>query len=184
MNKEPGMKEVTIHNSDTAKFGTDDERKTFLAEYIKRLAPTLSEKKTAEEKICKRAKDTLKKLEGGVNNKHKRSKHDAISVSSLYSNVLRALKVLMPTMPTRTNFSPQIPSTDSDNKTALQNPTTDSNNDNVQHTVPQPPTKSKRRQPDTTKQPPCKRKRSSPSITESDQSNEYPQTFPFNSNHF
>ena len=44
--REPGKVEVTVRNSDIAKFGTREERKTKLTEYINRRGPRTHEKTT------------------------------------------------------------------------------------------------------------------------------------------
>ena len=44
--RESGKLEVTVRNSDIAKFGTHDERKTQLMEYVNRRGPRVHEKST------------------------------------------------------------------------------------------------------------------------------------------
>ena len=44
--REPGKLEVTVRNSDIAKFGTRDERKTKLMDYVNRRGPRVHEKAT------------------------------------------------------------------------------------------------------------------------------------------
>ena len=53
---EPGKPEIKFRNSDVAKFGTRDERKTKLTEYIYRRGPRVYEKST-EAKILSNTKE-------------------------------------------------------------------------------------------------------------------------------
>ena len=97
--KEPGKRDVTIRNSNLAKFGTKAERETELQEYDRR--PKLQTGKTTEELISHHAKESRKKLEGGKRMKHRKVADDVSTVSSIHSNVTRALRVRMPTKPKR-----------------------------------------------------------------------------------
>ena len=69
--KEPGKRDVTIRNSDLAKFGTKAERQTELEVYANR-RPKIPTGKTTEELISHHAKELRKKLEGGKRMKHRK----------------------------------------------------------------------------------------------------------------
>ena len=91
---------MTIRNSNLAKFGTKAERDTELQVYANR-RPKLPTGKTTEELINHHAKESRKKLEGGKRMKHRKVADDVSTVSSIHSNVTRALRVRMPTKPKR-----------------------------------------------------------------------------------
>ena len=99
--KEPGKRELTIRNSDLAKFGTKAERKTDLQIYANR-RPKVPSGKITEELINQHAKEARKKLQGNRRMKHQKIADDASAVSSIHSNVTQALIVRMPTKPKRT----------------------------------------------------------------------------------
>ena len=88
--KEPGKRDVTIRNSDLAKFGTKAERRIELQLYANRRPKTPTGKIT-EDLISRHAKETRKKLEGGKQLKLRKTADDISAVSSLHSNVTRAL---------------------------------------------------------------------------------------------
>ena len=94
--KEPGKREVTIRNSDLAKFGTKAERQTDLQNHPNR-KPKVPSGKITEELINQHAKEAMKKLEGNKGMKHRKIADDASAVSSIQSNVTRALRVRLPT---------------------------------------------------------------------------------------
>ena len=98
--KETGKRDVTIRNSNLAKFGTKAERDTELQVYANR-RPKLPTGKTTEELINHLANESRKKLEGGKRMKHRKVADDVSIVSSIHSNVTRALRVRMPTKPKR-----------------------------------------------------------------------------------
>ena len=165
--KEPGKREVTIRNSDLAKFGTKAERNTDLQVYANR-RPKLPTGKTTEELIHHHAKESRKKLEGGKRMKHRKVADDVSTVSSIHSNVTRALRVRTPTKPNK-----QQP-------TAPPNQTTESNNDLavpmglpiLSIVIAEPPSRPKRKAATKASAAllPSKRKRSAISTTESDES--------------
>ena len=165
--KEPGKREVTIRNSDLAMFGTKAERNTDLQVYANR-RPKLPTGKTTEELINHHAKESRKKLEGGKRMKHRKVADDVSTVSSIHSNVTRALRVRMPTKPKK-----QQP-------TSPPNQTTESNNDlavpmglpTSSIVIAEPPSRPKRKAAtkDSAALLPSKRKRSAISTTESDES--------------
>ena len=173
--KEPGKREVTIRNSNLAKFGTKAERDTELQVYANR-RPKLPTGKTTEELISHHAKESRKKLEGGKRMKHRKVADDVSTVSSIHSNVTRALRVRMPTKPKRQQ------------STAPPNQPTESSNDlavpmglpTSSIVIAEPPSRPKRKA--ATKALvvllPSKRKRSAISTTESDESVTPIQTCP------
>ena len=78
--KEPGKRDVTIRNSNLAKFGTKADRDTELQVYANR-RPKLPTGKTTEELINHHAKESRKKLEGGKRMKHRKVADDVSTVS-------------------------------------------------------------------------------------------------------
>ena len=96
--KEPGKRELTIRNSDLAKFGTKAERQTELQIYANR-RPKVPSGKITEDLINQNAIEARKKLEGNKRMKHRKIADDASAISSIHSNVTRALRVRMPTKP-------------------------------------------------------------------------------------
>ena len=173
--KEPGKREVTIRNSDLAKFGTKAEGNTDLQIYANR-RPKLPTGKTTEELIHHHAKESRKKLEGGKKMKHRKVADDVSTVSSIHSNVRRALRVRMPTKPKKQQT------------TAPPNQTTESNNDlavpmglpTSSIVIAEPPSRPKRKAATKASAAllPSKRKRSAISTTESDESVTPIQSFP------
>ena len=101
--REPGKVEVTFRNSDIAKFGTRDERKTQLIEFVNRRGPRIHEK-TTEAKIFSHIKESTRIQKGDRKMKH-RKRETGSSVSSNKSNTARAMRVRMPKIPK--NFAPQ-----------------------------------------------------------------------------
>ena len=102
--REPGKMEVTVRNSDIAKFGTREERKTKSTEYINRRGPRTHEK-TTEAKILSHIKESTRIQRGDRKMKH-RKRETGSGVSSNKSNIARAMRVLMPKIPE--NFAPQV----------------------------------------------------------------------------
>ena len=108
--------------------------------------------------------------------KHRKIADDASAVSSIHSNVTRALRVRMPTKPKRTDITapPQPPTEDiCDFAPPMELPLTSI-------VIAEPPTrpKSKPATKTTAALQPLKSKRSSPSITESEESLASVQTYP------
>ena len=95
--------EVTVRNSDIAKFGTREERKTKLTEYINRRGPRTHEK-TTEAKILSHIKECTRIQKGDRKMKH-RKRETGSGVSSNKSNIARAMLVRMPKIPE--NFAPK-----------------------------------------------------------------------------
>ena len=88
--KEPGVPEVSVRNSDIAKFSTSAERNTELWQYAQRRP--LPYGKTTEEKIAQHTKDLKKKYRGEIKNRHRPTQSDAASgVSSANSNISKAM---------------------------------------------------------------------------------------------
>ena len=174
--KEPGMREVTIRNSDLAKFGREAERQTDLQIYANR-RPKVPSGKITEDLINQHAREARKKLEWNKKMKHRKIAENASAVSSIHSNVTRAQKVRMPTKPKKTVVPapPQPPSEIlSDSAPPLELPLTSI-------VIGVPPSRPKMKaatKGSAALQPSTKKKRSSPSITESDESLASVQTCP------
>ena len=173
--KEPGKRKVMIRNSDLAKFATKAERQTELQIYANR-RPKVPSEKITEELINQHANEARKKLEGNKRMKHRKIADDTSAVSSIHSNVTRALRVRMPTKPRRTVVPapPQPPSENlSDFAPLMALPLTSI-------VIAEPPSRPKRKAATKASAAiqPLKRKRSSPSFTESDESLASVQTCP------
>ena len=130
--------------------------------------PKIPSGKTTEDLINQHAKEARKKLEGNKIMKHRKIADDATAVSSIHSNVTRALRVRMPTKPRRIVITapPQPPTADmGDFAPPMEMPLTSI-------VIAEPPTRPKRKAATkaTAALQPLERKRSSPSITESDES--------------
>ena len=93
---EPGGSPVKVRDSDLAKFGTKAERSTNLWVYAQR-RPAPYEK-TTEFKIAKHSNDLKKQKRGEIKIRH-RLRDTTSVVSSINSNVSRALMVRKPTKP-------------------------------------------------------------------------------------
>ena len=101
--REPEKVEVAVRNSDIAKFGTRDERKTKLMEYVNRRGPRIHEK-TTEAKIFSHIKESTRIQKGDRKMKH-RKRETVSGVSSNKSNIARAMRVRIPKI--HENFAPQ-----------------------------------------------------------------------------
>ena len=95
---ETGKKEVTIRNSDLAKLGTKAERQSDLKCYAN-WRPKVPTDKITEDLIKQHPKEVRTELEGNKKIKHKIIADNKSAVSSIHSNVSRALRVRMPTKP-------------------------------------------------------------------------------------
>ena len=98
--KEPGVPEVSVRNSDIAKFGTRAERNTELWQYTQRRP--LPYEKTTEEKIAQHTKDLKKKYRGEIKIQptHRPTQSDAASgVSSANSKISKAMSSGKPKKP-------------------------------------------------------------------------------------
>ena len=93
---EPGRDPVKVRDSDLAKFGTKAERSTNLWVYAQR-RPAPYEK-TTEFKIAKHSNDLKKQKRGEIKIRHRQRDTTSV-VSSVNSNVSRALTVRKPTKP-------------------------------------------------------------------------------------
>ena len=173
--KEPGNRDVTIRNSDLAKFGTKAERQTELQVYANR-RPKIPTGKTTEELISHHTKELRKKLEGGKRMKHRKVADDVGTVSSIHSNVTRALRVRMPTKPERSLITapPKQPAEiRNDFAVPMEMPSTSI-------VIAEPPSRPKRKAATDASAAlfPLKQKLSTPSVTESDESVTSVQTCP------
>ena len=91
--KEPGVPEVSVRNSNIAKFGTRAERNTELWQYAQRRP--LPYEKTTEENIAQHTKDLKKKYHGEIKIRNRPTQSDAASgVSSANSNISKAMSSL------------------------------------------------------------------------------------------
>ena len=165
--KEPGKRDVTIRNSDLAKFDTKAERQTELQVYVNRRPKTLTGKIT-EDLISHHAKEFRTKLEGGKRKKHRKIADDTSAVSSIHSNVTRALRVRMPTKPKQTVITapPKPPAeVTSDFAVPMGMPSSSIE-------IAEPPSRAKRKAATKASAAlkPSKRQRSTPSVTASDES--------------
>ena len=98
VNKEPGVPEVQVRNSDMAKFGTRAERQADSWQYAQRRP--LPYEKTTEEKLSLHMKDLKKKYRGEIKIRHRPTKSDAASgVSSANSNISKAMSSRKPKKP-------------------------------------------------------------------------------------
>ena len=164
--KEPGKGEVTIRNSNLAKFGTKAERQTDLKCYADR-RPKVPWCKITEDLINHHAKEAKRKLEGNKKIKHKRISDDMSAVSSTHLNLSRALRVRMPTKPTK-KIVPAPPQPPTEAITDFAPPLVMPQTSIV---FAEPPTRPKRKAATKSTealQSTQKRKRSSPSITASE----------------
>ena len=96
--KEPEKRDVTIRNFDLAKFGTKAERQTDLQNNANR-RPKIPSRKITEDLKNQHAREARRKLEGNKKMKHKEIADDMSAVSSIHSNVTKALRVRMPVKP-------------------------------------------------------------------------------------
>ena len=173
--KEPGKRDIAIRNSDLKKFGTKAERQAELQTYANRRSKTPTGK-TTEDLISHHAKGLRKKLEGGKRMKHRKLADDVSTVSSIHSNVTRALRVRMPTKPKRSIITapPKQPTEKrSDFAVPMEMPSTSI-------VIAEPPSRPKRKAATKASAAllPVKRKQSTPSVTESDESVTSVQTCP------
>ena len=174
--KESGKREVTVRNSDLAKFGTKAGRQTELQIYANR-RPKVPSVKVTEDLINQHAREARKKLEGNKRMKHRKIADDASAVSTIHSNVTRALRVRMPTKPKRI-VVPAPPQPPSENLCDLAPPMEFPLTSIVIAESPSRPKRKAATKATAAIMPLSKRKRSSPSITESDESLASVQTCP------
>ena len=95
--REPRKLEITVRNSDIAKFGTRDEQKTQLMEYVNRKWLRVHQKST-EAKNLSHTKEFTRIQKGDRKMKH-RQRDTGSRVSSNKSNIARAMRVRMPKVP-------------------------------------------------------------------------------------
>ena len=173
--KEPGKRDVTIRNSDLAKFGTKAERQTELQLYANRRPKTPTGKIT-EHLISHHANETRRKLKGGKRIEQRKIADNVSAFSSIHSNVTWALRVRMPTKPKRTVITapPKPPAeVTSDFAVPMEMPSTSI-------IIAEPPSRPKRKAATKASAAlkPSERQRSTPSVTESDESFASVQTCP------
>ena len=94
---EPGRAPVKVRDSDLAKFGTKAERATNLWIYAQRRPPPYEQ--TTEAKTAKHSNDLKKQKRGEIKIRHRQRDTTSV-VSSVNSNVTRALTVRKPTKTT------------------------------------------------------------------------------------
>ena len=97
--REPEKLEVTVRNSDIAKFGTRDERKTKLMDYVNCRETCVHEKST-EAKILSHTEEFSRIQNGDRKMKH-RKRDTGSGVSSDKSNFARAMRARMPKLPAK-----------------------------------------------------------------------------------
>ena len=95
--REHGKLKITFRNSDIAKFGTRDERKTKLMDYVNRTGPRVHEKST-EAKILSHTKEFMRIQKGDQKMKNRKSDTGS-GVSSNKSNIARAMRIRKPKVP-------------------------------------------------------------------------------------
>ena len=95
--REPWKLEGTVSKSDIAKFGTHDERKKQLMDYLNRRGPCVHEKPT-EAKILSHTKEFTRIQKGDRKMKH-RKRDTGSGVSSNKLNVARAMRISLPKVP-------------------------------------------------------------------------------------
>ena len=95
--REPEKLEVTFRNSDIAKLGTRDERKTKLMDYVSRRGPRVHEKST-EAKILSHTKE-FTRIQKSDRKMKNRKRDTGSGVSSNKSNIARAMRVRKPKVP-------------------------------------------------------------------------------------
>ena len=93
---EPGRSPVKVRDSDLAKFGTKAERSTNLWMYAQRRPAPYEQ--TTETKIAKHSNDLKRQKRGEIKIRHRQRDTTSV-VSSVYSNVSRALTVRKRVMP-------------------------------------------------------------------------------------
>ena len=162
--KEPGKKDVTVRNTDLAKFGTKAERPMELQVYVNRRPKTLTGKIT-EDLISHHAQESRKKLKGGKRLKRRKIVDNISAVSLIYSKVTRALRVRMPTKPKQTVITAPPSEVKSDFAVPMEMPS--SSNE-----IAEPPSRPKRKAATKASAAlkPSKSQRSTPSVTASDES--------------
>ena len=116
---EPGRSPVKVRDIDLAKFGTKAERSTNLWAYAQR-CPAPNEQ-TTETKIAKHSNDVKRQKKGEIKIRH--GHRDTTSVvSSVNSNVSRALTVRKPAKPHPKRCRNTASSNENDNATASEQP--------------------------------------------------------------
>ena len=116
---EPGRPPVKVRDSDLAKFGTKAERSTNLWAYAqRRLAPY---EQTTETKIAKHSNDVKRQNRGEIKIRHRHRDNTSV-VSSVNSNVSRALAVRKPVKPQPKRRRNTASLNENDNATTSEQP--------------------------------------------------------------
>ena len=116
---EPGRFSVKVRDSDLAKFGTKAERSTNLWAYVQR-RPAHYEQ-TTETKIAKHSNDVKRQKRGEIKIRHRHRDTTSV-VSSVNSNVSRALTVRKPAKPQPKRCRNTASTNEHDNATASEQP--------------------------------------------------------------
>ena len=119
--REPGKLEVTVRNNNIAEFGTRNERKTKLMDYVNCRGPRVHEKST-EEKTNRHIKE-FTRIQKGDRKMKPQKRNTGSGVSSSKSNTARAMRVRMPKVPA--NFLPPESTSQPDNTPEQQNITSE-----------------------------------------------------------
>ena len=114
---EPGRMPVKVRDSDLAMFGTKAERSTNLWTYAQRRPAPYEQ--TTEIKIAKHNNDIKKQKRGEIKIRHRHRDTTSV-VSSVNSNVSRALTVRKPTKPQPKRRRNAAPINDNDNATVQE----------------------------------------------------------------
>ena len=117
INNEPGRSTVKVRDSDLAKFGTKAERSTNLWAYAQRRPATYEQ--TTEIKIAKHSNNIKKQKREEIKIRHRHRDTTSV-VSSVNSNVSRALTVRKPTKPQPKRRRNAASINDNDNVTAQE----------------------------------------------------------------
>ena len=116
---EPGRSPVKKRDSDLAKFGTKAERSTNLWAYAQRRPAPYEQ--TTETKIAKDSNDVKRQKRGEIRIGHRHRDTTSV-VSSVNSNVSRALTVSKPAKPQPKRSRYTVASNENDNATASEQP--------------------------------------------------------------
>ena len=116
---EPGRSPVKVRDSDLAKFGTKAERPTNLWAYAQRRPAPYEQ--TTETKIAKHSNDVKRQKRGEIKIRHRHRDTTSV-VSSVNSNVSRALTVRKPVKPRPKRCRNTASSNENDNATTSEQP--------------------------------------------------------------
>ena len=116
---EPGRSPVKVRDSDLAKFGTKTERSTNLWAYAQRRPAPYEQ--TTETKNAKHSNDVKRQKRGEIKIRHRHRDTTSV-VSSVNSNVSRALTVRKPAKPQPKRSRHTVASNENNNATAPEQP--------------------------------------------------------------